>query len=127
MLKNETVTMKLSSFHSAMAAIVPPGRVEDLLVLRQNLIAEEFTEVDDALEDVMDSDTVVNRGALLKELCDLVYVAVGTAEALSMNFDVAFNRVHINNMLKLEGMEMREDGKVLKAKGHPAVDLEDLV
>ena len=71
-------------------------------------------------EEYLETITALNNGdpeTILKECCDLVYVAVGTAVAFGMNFDEAFKRVHASNMAKLweDGKpRYREDGKVLK-------------
>jgi predicted HAD superfamily Cof-like phosphohydrolase len=135
-MQNVSVSMKLARFHAALSLKTPEplhssATGYNLLSLRQDLIEEEALEVRDALDDLMSGahpyeDKAV-RAHVLKELCDLVYVAVGTAEALEMDFDTAFTRVHNNNMLKLENTELREDGKLLKPQDHPKVDLEDLV
>ena len=88
--------------------------------LRQTLIEEETDEVVDALH--MD-----DPAALLKELCDLVYVAVGTATAFGMDFDTAFNRVHEDNMRRLALGTYREDGKLVKPDDYPKLNLDDCV
>jgi len=134
-LKNETVSDKLNRFHTEMYKY--KDKIEDegrLLELRGRLMREEFTEMSEVLSDLeyapdnqSVSDIVYLRAHLLKELCDLVYVAVGTATELDMDFDTAFNRVHQNNMLKWDNPTFREDGKLIKKPDHPDVDLEDLV
>lgn len=88
--------------------------------LRFRLIEEEFKEL-------MTSDSPEN---MLKELCDLVYVALGTFVAFGWNFDEAFNRVHASNMSKLgeDGKPVkRADGKVIKGPNYQPPFLEDLL
>jgi predicted HAD superfamily Cof-like phosphohydrolase len=135
-MQNVSVSMKLARFHAALSLKTPDvpydeDAIFNVISLREDLIREEHHEVMEALEDLMSSpipeDDKVARSHVLKELCDLVYVAVGTAEALDLDFDTAFTRVHNNNMLKLENTKLREDGKLLKPKDHPVVNLEDLV
>lgn len=107
---------------------VPPLSVQEM---RQNLIDEERIE-------------------LLKEICDLAYVLVGSdiewavratervvAElelicvVLGMDFREAFKRVHDNNLGRIiqpdGSIKRREDGKILKSVEYPKVDLSDLV
>jgi NTP pyrophosphatase (non-canonical NTP hydrolase) len=86
---------------------------------RINLIAEEYKEV---LEAVMKKD----KENLLKELCDLVYVCVGTATCLGMPFDLAFKRVHESNMTK--EVPINNTGKkIIKGANYKPADLKDLV
>ena len=65
---------------------------------RRKLIEEEFEELNDAV--------LLKEGKEqeLKELCDLLYVVYGAVyeRGLSSVIAPAFNRVHDNNMLKLE-------------------------
>lgn len=89
--------------------------------LRIELIREEFNEVDDAFYDGNDNQHT------LKELCDLVYVCVGTATKFGWDFDTAFNKVHENNMKKITDGTFRADGKLLKDANHPQVDLTSCV
>jgi len=67
----------------------------------------------------------------LKELADLVYVAFGYANANGWDLMEAFRRVHVNNVnrcLQPDGsIKRREDGKIMKNKDYPKVDLDDLV
>lgn len=67
----------------------------------------------------------------LKELTDLVYMCYGYANFKGWDMDESLRRVHENNMGRMyqpDGtIKYREDGKVLKNKEYPAVDLSDLV
>lgn len=130
----KTIEQMLIEWEEASASSVPLSLL-DLLSLRQGLISEEFLEVLEALAvvqfDVMYLDEI-RPGAkanLLKELCDLVYVAVGTAVKLGLPFDEGFTRVHENNMSKLvDGKIVRaENGKILKPKGYVKCDLSEIV
>jgi len=67
----------------------------------------------------------------LKELADLVYVIYGYANAKRYDLETAVRRVHENNLgrcLQPDGtVKRRADGKILKNKDYPKVNLEDLV
>jgi len=67
----------------------------------------------------------------LKELADLVYVIYGYALSQGWDLDEAVRRVHENNMGRMyqpDGtIKRREDGKIIKNKDYPKVNLEDLV
>lgn len=67
----------------------------------------------------------------LKELADIVYVLYGYANANDWDLDEAVRRVHENNMGRMfqpDGtIQRRADGKIIKNKDFPKVDLGDLV
>lgn len=84
--------------------------------LRRRLIMEEFDEL-------MSSDNDENE---LKEMCDLVYVIVGSCISKGWDFNKAFTRVHRSNMSKTYGGKDR-GGKVLKGPDYVKADLGDLV
>lgn len=67
----------------------------------------------------------------LKELTDLLYVIYGYANARGWDIGEAFRRVHENNvgrMYQPDGtIRRREDGKIMKNKDYPKVNLEDLI
>lgn len=94
----------------------------DLTNLRIKLIDEEFLELVESLEEGSTEE-------VLKEMCDLLYVIFGTATAYGLDkiLPEAFDRVHHNNLLKLERGTVREDGKLVKALDHPKVFLGDLI
>lgn len=88
--------------------------------LRIALIDEEFTELVEA----------INHGDpihIAKELCDLVYVVVGTAIAMGIPFNECFAALQASNMTKVgpDGkVSKRDDGKILKGDGFvPAEDM----
>jgi predicted HAD superfamily Cof-like phosphohydrolase len=92
--------------------------------LYANLIQEEFDE--------WRSEYLRNtKEPQLKELADLVYVIYGYASAVGYDLSEAISRVHENNMgrcIQPDGsIQRREDGKILKRKDYPKVQLEDLV
>ena len=72
-----------------------------------------------------------SRTSELKELADLVYVIFGLANAKGWDLNEAIKRVHENNMGRMyqpDGtIQRRDDGKILKNKDYPPVDLGDLV
>ena len=127
-MKTETIQDKLQSFHKAFGHPTDEeyitGGNNATKALRVRLLHEEFNEVTTAISYKQ------NKAAILKELCDLVYVAVGFADTFGWNFDVAFNRVHASNMSKLgeNGKPIyREDGKIMKSSMYKEPYLEDLV
>lgn len=73
----------------------------------------------------------VGSEASLKELCDLVYVIFGHANAMGWNMEEAIRRVHENNVgrcIQPGGeVKFREDGKVMKNPAYPKVYLTDLI
>jgi len=106
--------------------------VEDLVAFRLRLVDEENDEVAQEVwqDGFIDCDKIVPE-RLLKELADLVYVVYGFAVTFGWDLDEALRRVHENNMgrmLQPDGtIHRRSDGKILKNKEYPPVDLEDLV
>jgi len=91
------------------------------LGLRDSLVEEEASEL-------FYSDTPEEH---LKELADLVYVCFGYAVTYGWDLTEAVSRVHENNMGRMfqpdGSIKYREDGKVMKNKEYPPVDLSDLV
>jgi len=90
--------------------------------LYRELIVEEYTEwwfTEDSDEEE------------LKELSDLVYVIFGYASANGWDLETAVRRVHENNIgrcIQPDGtIKRRDDGKVIKNKDYPKVNLSDLV
>tara|TARA_R110001592_G_scaffold88671_2_gene261081 strand:+ start:205 stop:582 length:378 start_codon:yes stop_codon:yes gene_type:complete len=69
--------------------------------------------------------------AELKEMADLIYVLYGRARVMGYDLEEALARVHKNNMGRMKQpdgtIKFREDGKVMKNKDYPKVDLSDLV
>lgn len=98
----------------------------DLIALREKLVTEEYNEFIDEL----DNDEI-NEAALLKEMCDIVYVIYGMAVTFGWDMDEAFRRVHENNVGRMKQedgtIKRRKDGKIIKNPAFPKVDLSDLV
>jgi hypothetical protein len=97
-------------------------------VLYEKLILEEYEEW---IEETALPTFPHSPEKELKELSDLVYVIFGYANAKGWDLMEAVRRVHANNMgrcMQPDGsVKRREDGKIIKNKDYPAVDLGDLV
>lgn len=118
-----TVEEMVKEFHVVFGVSISNTKDEYAVDQRINLNKEECRELEEAIRSG-------NPEEILKECCDLVYVAVGTAVRFGMNFDEAFKRVHESNMTKIwpDGtVHYREDGKVLKPETYKAPYLGDLV
>ena len=89
--------------------------------LYAQLIIEEYKEW-------LTSEDILEE---MKELSDLVYVIYGYALAKGFNLEEAVRRVHKNNLgrcIQPDGsVQRRPDGKILKNKDYPKVQLEDLI
>lgn len=83
------------------------------VILRRNLIAEEFKEVLDEIQLWLDESPSADLEALAKELADLLYVVYGTAEYFDLPMESVFREVHRSNMTKL-GL----DGKPVVVAGY---------
>ena len=110
-----TVTQMVKTFSQVLDQKPDPN-------LYMRLITEEYQEL------MLDAQTEVEE---LKELADLVYVIYGYANAKGYNLEEALNRVHENNLgrcFQPDGSILRRgDGKIIKNKDYPSVDLRDLV
>ena len=96
---------------------------EDIVELRLDLIEEEVSELEDAVDD---KDIV----AIADALTDILYVTYGAGAAFGINLDVCFQEVHGSNMSKLgeDGKPVyREDGKVMKGPNYREPDLESVL
>lgn len=101
--------------------------------LRKSLVREETDELIEALDNLQTDNTVEAREAVLKELCDVAFVAFGTAVQLGLCGKEGFAEVASSNMSKMFSHDAcdgngcddckdtglvalrREDGKILKA------------
>ena len=99
--------------------------------LYQRLIHEEYAELQDEMSNgvlVLEEYSPENE---LKEMADLIYVLYGYARVKGYNLDKALERIHQNNMGRMyqpDGTILRrDDGKVLKNKDFPKVNLTDLI
>jgi predicted HAD superfamily Cof-like phosphohydrolase len=100
-------------------------------MLYRNLIREEYVELTKEMLSAglnMGNEDPENE---LKEMADLTYVLYGYARVKGYNLDKAVERVHQNNMGRMyqpDGTILRrDDGKVIKNKDFPKVNLGDLV
>ena len=112
----------VAEFHSATGSHVAPYPQvpeDDLKKLRVNLVMEETREAVASIE----------KGSLpqiAKELCDLMYVVMGTALSCGLNLEPVWDEVHKNNMSKVGG-EKRKDGKILKPANYKEVNVKPLI
>lgn len=114
-----TVADMVAEFYSK-ANLIPDQDTSATLVM------EEFAEwVDEYWESFGKPEDE------LKELSDLTYVIFGYAQSMGWDLTEAVSRVHSNNLGRMyqpDGtIKYREDGKVLKNKDYPKVNLTDLV
>ena len=95
------------------------------ITVRKKIITEEYDEVMEALKELEivllsteSTDTQIFNAHthMLKELCDLVYVAVGTSVSFGYSFDDGFKSVHISNMTK-DG-SINNNGKITKGPSY---------
>jgi len=96
---------------------------ETIQQLRLKLIAEEFSELKEA---VAQQDIVEIADALT----DILYVTYGAAHAYGIPIDKCFDEVQRSNMSKLgtDGKPVyREDGKVTKGPNYSPPDLKSVL
>ena len=132
----------VAQFHKVFKAPLDEEWSNDNLSLRLRLMKEEMKEIEDEIKYIITVNTLLSKcskiyepapeekAKLLKEMADLQYVLSGTAVALGLDLQTAFNRVHASNMSKLDDNGkpiFREDGKVLKGPNYKEPDLLDLV
>tara|TARA_B100000609_G_C17174325_1_gene413455 strand:- start:682 stop:1089 length:408 start_codon:yes stop_codon:yes gene_type:complete len=128
MCNEKTNFNKIQEFHDVFGGI--PADMDEKLVLRERLIAEECAETMEALSDVRANNTAENRAEFLKELVDLLYVTYGTIHTMGWDADAAFEQVHASNMSKVDETgkpQYREDGKILKGPNYKKPDMKELV
>lgn len=126
-------------FHRAFNQAAPsrptvPDR--ELAAFRMRLINEEYAEVHEDMQRLIrllamghgpnDDDVVEAMQRVVKEICDLRYVAEGALVTFGVEPD-AYNEVHRSNMSKLgeDGKPVRRaDGKALKGPNYTPADPE---
>ncbi|MFT7585815.1 MAG: putative HAD superfamily Cof-like phosphohydrolase [Cellvibrionaceae bacterium] len=114
----KTNAQKIKDFHTTMGAIAPDKPTmpsQELLNLRLTLIREEYEEVTEQFNKLIDTEST-DMASLIHELTDLLYVTYGAIWACGVDPDPIFEEVHSANMRKLDGPR-RADGKVLKPQG----------
>ena len=99
--------------------------------LYQELIEEEYEELNWEMYLKKSEPSSASATGELKEMADLIYVLYGYARVKGYNLDKALERIHQNNLGRMyqpDGTILRrDDGKVLRNKGYPSVDLSDLI
>ncbi len=98
-----------------------PGKAVQHLRLR--LIEEEMREFADA-------SAAGDLPAAIKEMCDLLYVVLGTANAYGIDIEPFFAEVHRSNMSKLwdDGIIHKDAfGKVLKPPTYSPANIEGIL
>lgn len=88
--------------------------------LRATLVQEEANELIEAL-------SIKPAHEVLKEVCDLVYVATAIPVLYGWQFERAFEITHNNNLGKLEHGTIREDGKLVKPANWVNANVKDCV
>ena len=117
---------KVKEFHAKFMGTDPnePTIPDDSVqTLRLRLIDEETREFAEA-------STGGDLPAAIKELCDLLYVVLGTATACGVDIEPFFDEVHRSNMCKLwaDGTTHRDPyGKVLKPPSYSPANIEGLL
>lgn len=106
---------QVEEFHRALGQYIGTEPAIVHPELRVKLIREEAKETCDAIEE---GDLV---GAI-DGVCDLIYVALGTAVEFGLDLEPIFDEVHRSNMAK-KGGAVREDGKRLKPEGWTPPDV----
>jgi predicted HAD superfamily Cof-like phosphohydrolase len=90
-------------------------------------VAEEFTEMAEAIAAYIKDPNEDNRKSLVKEWADVAYVVSQVAVFFDIPGEAAYNRVHANNLTKVAGViRYREDGKILKPEGYQPCDMTGL-
>lgn len=143
----------VKEFHAAFNKVpdpeVPIVPDDKILILRSELIKEEFREYNE--EAGLDNEDnglcfsayytphlasreefrkQIDLSKVAKELADLLYVVYGTAAAYGIPIDDVYREVHRSNMSKLgeDGKPIyREDGKVLKGPNYSPADVEKVL
>lgn len=121
---------KVAEFHAALANNEPIFGSALERLKRIDLLYEEVDELEESLYHSTRDCHIDEEAHILKELCDVQYVLSGLILDLGYEkvFDVAFERVHLSNMAKVEGeLTVDEWGKVMKPIGWKSPDLTDLV
>lgn len=96
------------------------------ILFRSKLIAEECHELVESLYNLdqrgMKKEDLMH---VAKEICDVMYVAIGTAVAFNIDIDNAFKEVHRSNMSK--EVAAKVGGKVQKGLSYVPANLTEAV
>lgn len=91
--------------------------------LRLCLMQEEVTEY-------LAGEAKNDLENIAKELCDIIYIAYGTAVSYGIPMDKVFEEVHRSNMSKVNPdgtITRREDGKILKPDTYSAANIKQFL
>lgn len=117
----------VAAFHMATDVPIldrPAFPESERVALRENLHAEEYTELRDA---IAARDMVETADAI----ADLIYVLVGTALEFGIPLDRVWDAVQRANMAKVDPatgkVRKRDDGKILKPDGWTPPDIEGII
>ena len=124
-MKNESREQKVGRFLKAAGKSPWDNDPNNYDVSHENNLGEEFNELDEAIYHYTQNPNEDNRASLCKEWADAQVVLSNVAWYFDIPADVAFNRVHNNNMTKVVDGKvlLREDGKVLKPEGYVKPDM----
>lgn len=125
-MKNESREQKVSRFLTAAGKSPWDNDPNTYDVSHENNLREEFNELFEALMDYQaQPNDEQARANLCKEWADAQVVLSNVAWYFDIPADVAFNRVHNNNMTKVVDGKvlLREDGKILKPEGYVKPDM----
>ncbi|TMC59389.1 MAG: hypothetical protein E6J26_03995 [Chloroflexi bacterium] len=117
---------KVKEFHAKFMGTDPDQPTipdEDVQKLRLRLIDEEIREFAEA-------SASGDLPAAIKELCDLLYVVLGTANAYGIDIEPFFDEVHRSNMSKPwnDGASHKDPfGKVLKPPTYSPANIEGVL
>lgn len=115
-------------FHTVTDGILDTQLTEEEFLARTRLIGEEWEEFS---REVASVNLKRPQANFAKEAVDLIYVIVGTLEAMGFNTDRVMRRVHDSNMSKVDPVtgrvNRRLDGKILKGESYRPAVLDDLL
>lgn len=116
-MKNEQ--LMVAAFHAKAGATIqhhPTIASPEDATLRMNLINEEASELECALED---GDIC----AIADAIGDLLYVTLGTAVSCGIDIEAVFHEIHRSNMSKFIDGQRRTDGKWIKGPSYSRPDI----
>lgn len=91
--------------------------------------SEELEEFSEALSSYLSDPSEEARQEMIKEWADVQYTLSNFAWFFDFDGQVAFNRVHQNNLTKIGpdgSVKFREDGKIIKPEGFVSCSMEGL-
>lgn len=98
------------------------GRQPDELLLR--VIEEEMEELKEAIWEFKRAPGLTyTQEDLLKEMCDVIFTIKVWCSSNYWLLESAFDEVCDSNLSKLDGVEVREDGKILKGPNYQPANM----